>query len=637
MNADLYKNIQNMARSLELSGASAIILKENGKEIARFPQEAQANGPHFTVHSTRTPLELSVYNLQGEAWIFLAQTYLDLLSSSVRVDEEMEDLTAALVETQDRLVALFELTQAVRKKVEISEVLDLLTAESRRLLDSHAAYGILLQQGQPPIIKQKGGEEIPDSDLLAIVEMFRANPTKHLIKSVEQKFIPRNMMWVSLSVRDTVFAALGLSQRDGMEFTSPDIKLAQAISDQISVQMENALYYQETVAKTRLETEMLVARDVQMALLPQMIPTVPGLDVYGISVPSSQVGGDFFDVLGLENQSFLMYIGDISGKGIPAALMMTMARTVAHSLARRIPTMKSAELVNRMNSELTPDFSNVNMFTTFFVGHYDPSERNFSFTNAGQSPILLTPARKPTLLLAAEDLPIGILDSHSFTQISLELEVGDILVAATDGFNETWNNAQEMYGYERLKDLLDQIRETSAEEIAVGFFKAVEVFSENHPQTDDRTILVIKAVPMDCNESMNIPASLMELDKVMESLKGLVKKAIGDMFGPKDVYACELALQELLSNIIKHALLLDDTQRVQVKMTIDVSNNQIVLETEDTGVEFVGDLKNVEWPDPDLLPEGKYGLSLIRSLVDEVSYCRQENSNYWKLAKIIQK
>ncbi|MCX6295493.1 MAG: hypothetical protein NTX97_05415, partial [Bacteroidetes bacterium] len=82
----------------------------------------QANGPHFTVHSTRTPLELSVYNLQGEAWIFLAQTYLDLLSSSVRVDEEMEDLTAALVETQDRLVALFELTQAVRKKVEISDV-----------------------------------------------------------------------------------------------------------------------------------------------------------------------------------------------------------------------------------------------------------------------------------------------------------------------------------------------------------------------------------------------------------------------------------------------------------------------------------------------------------------------------------
>ncbi len=579
-------------------------------------------------------LELCISGLAGEPWQALAQSQLDGLAGIIASEREMEQLTAALVETQDRLVALFELSQAVRRQVGFEQVLDLLVNEARRLVDCTLACAVLLQPDQPTVIRQAGGQ-IPENVLLPMAEQFRANPNRHMIKTDERSPSHGSMLWVALPVRDTIFAALGLTRGPGQAFNAPDIKLARAISDQIGSQLENALLIQEALIRTRLETEMAVARDVQMALLPQKLPRVPGLDLAGASLPALQVGGDFFDVISVANLPVFFYMGDITGKGIPAALMMTMTRSVAHSMVRFNPRLGPGGLISQMNQELIDDFSRVGMFTTIFAGQYHAEARKLVFTNGGQSPILFAPVQGKARLLAAEDPPIGILDMHSYSEQMLEMKVGDVLLAATDGFNEAWNAAGEMFGFERLENLLDQLKLRSAAEISEGIFQAVAEFSGSRTQSDDRTLLVIKAIPMDASALVEVSASLNELGLVSLALRELVGRAVGTSVDDCQVAACEQALQELLSNQVRHACQSDASLRIQVRLSVQAQPPQVLVESEDRGLEYHAGNTRAQLPDPGLLQEGGYGMALIYTLMDEVAYQRREHKNYWKLVKTL--
>jgi serine phosphatase RsbU (regulator of sigma subunit)/anti-sigma regulatory factor (Ser/Thr protein kinase) len=440
---------------------------------------------------------------------------------------------------------------------------------------------------------------------------------------------------VTVPIRDTVPAVLGLVQRKGQKMTSPDMKLALSIADQSGARLENALLTQAMMSRIRLETEMTVARQVQMTLMPHMLASVPGIDVYGVSVPASQVGGDFFNALPIRGKEFLFYIGDITGKGIPAALMMSMTRTVANSLVRAVPSITPAELVTRINAELGDDFSNVGMFTTLFAGQYQPETRRLDFTNAGHSPVLYAPANQKTRLLVAEDLPVGIINDTLFSQSYIELNVGDVLVLATDGFNESWNSAREMYGMERLEELLEEVKGATALEISAHIFRAVEDFSSGHSADDDRTMLVLKAAPMDGTTLITIPATLVELSSVSAALQNLLMRTYGHTLEAQYAYSCELALQELLSNQVIHACLENAELQIDILLEVKAEERLFVMQTYDEGQPNQIDLAHVNMPDPESLSEGGYGLALIHALADEFTYQREGSMNHWKIVKTI--
>ena len=179
-----------------------------------------------------------------------------------------------------------------------------------------------------------------------------------------------------------VCAAVGLFNKTG-NFTTPDIKLAKAIAGHIGAQLENAMLHKEAVERTRLETEMDIARQVQTAILPQTLPEVEGLDIYATSIPALEVGGDFFDVIDRSKDSLVFALGDVTGKGMPAALLMSMTHTNIKAASRNMPFDHPHQVLNRLNHDMSTDFSNVGMFTTVMLGLLDCKTGARHFRNAG--------------------------------------------------------------------------------------------------------------------------------------------------------------------------------------------------------------------------------------------------------------
>ena len=473
-------------------GASSVQVVENGIVIGSCPPAVIDHTPALIAFDKTTGLELHIHNFMRSGWQTSADLQIQMFGRILNAENEMEALTSSLVETQDRLVALYDLTRATRRAIEVDDLLNLLTVESSRLLDAKGAFAVIYLPGQPPIIRQNAVNPLPESQILVAATLYRLDPTKRTFK--ESQTLPpglRNVVMSYLPVRDKVFACLGVFNKDG-DFTSPDSKLLKAITDQAGANLDNALHYQDAILRARQDTEMNLARQVQTSLMPQSLPKLKGADIYGVSIPALQVGGDFFDVVAMPNRPLVFLVGDVTGKGMPAALLMSMTHTVARSAVRYMPFTAPHQVLERLNKDLLDDYSTVGMFTTAFVGMLEESGQRLLYSNAGQSPIIFCPHKGEALLLEADDIPVGIFDGHKYKSNSLDLSPGDVLVAMTDGFNETRNQAGDLYGIERLKIELQKLMELSAQEIADGLIKAISDYAGDHPQDDDRTLVVLK-------------------------------------------------------------------------------------------------------------------------------------------------
>jgi sigma-B regulation protein RsbU (phosphoserine phosphatase) len=250
----------------------------------------------------------------------------------------------------------------------------------------------------------------------------------------------------------------------------------------------------ELVVQARLKTEMDMAAKIQLQLLPQQFPHINGLDIYAHSYPAEQVGGDFYDFSAYKDRPFVFAIGDVSGKGLPAALFMTMTRTVLHTTARSLPSIDPKAILTRVNEDLYEDFSEVGMFATAFAGCYDSHSARLSYANAGHSPIIYCPAGGPAILLEADAPMLGILPTSTCTNHVLPFRTNDILVAATDGLNESFNADGEMFGYERLLKTVETLAHLSSKQIGNELLKAINQFTRGYVQSDDQTFIIIKGV-----------------------------------------------------------------------------------------------------------------------------------------------
>ena len=473
-------------------GALGVRLVEDGKTIAATPLNGNFSIAGTVGHSTVPALELHIHGVKQGAWQTVADAMAELLGRVLMAETEMEQLTGTLVETQDRLVALYDLTQSSRRTLDVDALLDLLISESKKLLNAGGAFTAMYVQGQPPRIRQSAIVPLPEAHLNAAATIYRRDTRRHNFK--DSMTLPRglnNIIMTTLPVREDVFACIGVFNK-GTEFTSHDIKLLCAIADQSGAQIDNAWLYQEALARTRLETEMDLARQVQLALQPQSLPSVDGLDMYGVSIPALQVGGDFFDIVMRKDRPLVFMVGDVTGKGMSAALLMSMTRMSARSAARNMPFEAPHQIVNRLNMDLLDDYSTVSMFSTAFVGTYDLSTRRLLFSNAGQSPVLYMPMDGEPVILEAQDIPVGVLEGYAYSSQQMDMKPGDVLLVATDGFNESRNDEDEMFGIERMLQALADMRTLDAKGIAEEMLNLVTRFSGSHLQDDDRTIIVLK-------------------------------------------------------------------------------------------------------------------------------------------------
>ena len=480
-------------------GAVAFSVWSKGQLLAHWPA-----GPPPETHNLATSIHLGKMSL-GELRVaglsgHVAQNRLDvdalLVTQLLKLEHELEDMTGELIDGQDQLLALYNLTQSTRSQLDINQTLYTLAREAMRLVKTEFAFTVLAPPDSQPILTQYPDQCLQEADLRGFFHQVQASGRKLILNANSASAnLPegiQNMLLTPIRICGEISVGMGLMNKPGGIFTSPDLKLVQAISEQAGAQIENVLLYQETLEQAKMQTEMDLAKRVQGLLLPQNPPQVEGLDLFAASIPALQVGGDFYDFISLPGRPFIFTVGDVTGKGMPAAMLMSMTRTSIRSKASFLPAPTPEIVLNRSNKDLYDDFTSVSMFVTVFVGQYDPANNQLLYANAGHSPVIYCPSGGQARLLEADGTAVGVLPESLSQDQRIDFNPGDVLIIATDGFSEASNPDSEMFGYEQLLSLVKSLSTKSAGEIAKGLFDTVNTFSAGHPQDDDQTLIVVK-------------------------------------------------------------------------------------------------------------------------------------------------
>jgi len=281
------------------------------------------------------------------------------------------------------------------------------------------------------------------------------------------------------------------SKITGTRYTTEDTALLSGLASQVSSALKNAALYSESVERSRLEEEMVLARKIQSSFLPARFPHMEGLDIYGSAVPSKHVGGDYFDVLELGNGRLMLAVADVAGKGVPAGLLMSMLQA---SLRTQVSEngVACGRILQRIN-RLVFESTGPEQFATFFLCTIDSRERALTFSNAGHNYPIVVRGDGSCELLQEGGLILGVMGDVTFNEGTVPLRGGDMLVCYTDGVTEARNPRDEEYGEERLMKLLQSLRgPASAAEVIEAVHASVLEFAAGEEQSDDMTMLVLR-------------------------------------------------------------------------------------------------------------------------------------------------
>ena len=239
-----------------------------------------------------------------------------------------------------------------------------------------------------------------------------------------------------------------------------------------------------TTAKERIESELRIARNIQMSMVPQAFPERSDLDLYGLMAPAKEVGGDLYSFEIIDNQLYFC-LGDVSGKGVPASLFMAQTIRLFRAMAKQ--RRKPCDIANRLNNELSENNDN-GMFVTMFIGEADLTTGHLYYCNAGHNPPLLD----DEFINVESNAPLGLWPELDYVGEELDNISGKMLFIYTDGLNEAENLAQEQYGDDQLQQMLQQMKSYTAKQIIDAFSQSVESHRNGAEPNDDLTMLAIK-------------------------------------------------------------------------------------------------------------------------------------------------
>jgi sigma-B regulation protein RsbU (phosphoserine phosphatase) len=312
------------------------------------------------------------------------------------------------------------------------------------------------------------------------------------LTAMEREWLERHNVAVALPLasrhRMIGFLAVGM-KRTRQDFEAADVEVLRSLSFQVAVAGENLRLLEENIEKQRMENELSMARKVQEGLLPGIMPETPGLQVFGTSLSCLEVAGDYFDVINLDDRRTVLAIGDVSGKGAGAALLMSNLQASIRTAVRIGSDLK--EMIEQIN-DLIFDNTQAHQFITFFAGIYDAGTSTFSYVNAGHNPPLIVRRDGSFIELQSGGLILGAVAEMTYKQESVELESGDLIFLYTDGLSEAENSDGEMYDESRVEEFVVRSRDLPLEEMVGRLAAEVEEFMSGAVRKDDLTLLVAR-------------------------------------------------------------------------------------------------------------------------------------------------
>lgn len=395
------------------------------------------------------------------------------------------------------LETLYDLGIAIGSLMAIPELAEQILINAVGLTDASA--GLLALKGENGL-ELGAGINLP-SDNLESLESYKSlakvlerneSILDNSNESTDKPFGFNKLLLVPLRGQRQVLGLIGLADKESREglkdFSEEDMRLLLNFATQAGIAIENAKFYAESLEKEKLERELHVAASIQKNLLPDAPPNIPGMQIAATTIPSRFVGGDFYDFMEREGLH-LFSIADVSGKGIPAALLVSTLHATLHALTE--DAWDITRILERISQSIYKS-SLSNKFITFFLAQYDPDTSILTSINAGHNYPLLVTADGNIKHLRSGGLCLGMLPKSRYEKESNQMMPGDLLVMYTDGVTEAFNHDEEEFGEERLEELLINNRRHSAQEILDAILNAVSNFVDGAPQYDDITLAVFK-------------------------------------------------------------------------------------------------------------------------------------------------
>ena len=369
---------------------------------------------------------------------------------------------------------------------------------------------ILLLEGTPPEPVVKATRSRGGQPLLSKVSRSIA---RRVLERRETMLLPNLMEDTAFSTQDSILstgirsalcaplwftsasaeqdAVIGLVYLDSLAmnrpFTEEDARIVTALANVAAAKIENVRLLEESMEKRRLEDDMRVAAEIQRGLLPDGAPTVTGYGVVGSNRPCRTVGGDYYDFLVNEGR-LLMALGDVSGKGTGAALLMTVLRAAVRG---HWADESVAEAVGRINSTVCQNVT-AGKYITFFLARLEPASGRVDYVNAGHNPPLLIRRDGTIETLNEGGMVLGLFDSIPYEEGVAELRAGDTLLIFSDGVTETWSIKGDEFADQRLGEVAVRGRGLDAAGLQTEILRELEVFEAGTKSTDDRTLIVLK-------------------------------------------------------------------------------------------------------------------------------------------------
>ena len=397
--------------------------------------------------------------------------------------------------------------------------------------------------------------------------------------------------------------------------------------------VKNQMRFQEvSEKKSRIDNELRIAREIQMSMIPKAVRSGSEraeIDISGVVVPAKEVGGDLYDYYVRDGYLFFC-IGDVSGKGVPAALVMSVTR----SLFRSVSTHEKSpqRIVSTMNDSMA-DTNENNMFVTFFVGVLDLSDGHLRYCNAGHNAPVRIGNGKKDFLDVVPNLPLGVVAGTTYQEQDITLSCGEGLFLYTDGLTEAENAGHLLFGTEKLLETVLQEDGKKAESLVKTMAGSVKSHIKGNEPSDDLTMLAVRYTnpsQSDGWERQVVLREIAEMPRLQRFMQTVSEHARLDHALSMNL---NLALEEAVSNVLLYAYPHSTGGDVTVEAV--VWNDRIDFRVIDSGIPFDPTLT----PDPDLSadvkdrPIGGLGIYLVKRIMDQVTYARKDGQNILSMTK----
>ena len=387
--------------------------------------------------------------------------------------------------------------------------------------------------------------------------------------------------------------------------------------------------------KEKIESELAVAREIQLQLLPGNFPAAPNrkeFDIYASLEPAREVGGDFYDFFFIDRNSLCIVIGDVSGKGVPAALFMAMTKTMIKATARLLvePEYILAD-VNREISRNNPSLT----FVTVFLGVLDLNNGNLTYTCAGHNPQLFIGRKGNTVLLGDAQCPaIGLDDAFQYRQATVQLRHKEGLLLYTDGITEAQDDKNRLFTQESLMNTVSLTAGVTPKERVTAILSQIREFTGSRPLDDDMTLLALSYFSpnrvSETHQTIVLRNDIREMSRIIDAITQIADSVDCP---PVVVHDVTLAMEEIFSNIVFYGFGDDLDHNITLHLVIE--GDSLILTLQDEGIPFNPLNVHIGRRDKPLeeRDKGGMGITLAKNLMDQMEYRRERGKNIMRMEK----